>query len=51
MSPSPIIKTLGVFLLVALTACSHAARKVDCDRHLTPINPPNAVNAQAAKNP
>jgi hypothetical protein len=30
---------LGV-LILCLLACTHAARKVDCEAHLTAINPP-----------
>ena len=32
-----------VFLLLGLSACAHHAPKVDCERHLVPINPPNPV--------
>jgi hypothetical protein len=34
---------IGVAMLCVLAACSHQALKVDCDRHLTAINPPTAV--------
>jgi hypothetical protein len=34
---------IGLVLLCLLAACSHQARKVDCDKHLTAINPPTAV--------
>ncbi len=44
------MKKWMLVLLLTLTACSHAARKVECDGHLTPINPPTAV-APAAKTP
>jgi len=27
-------------ILLALSACSHGARRVDCEAHLTPINAP-----------
>lgn len=30
-------------LLLALGACAHHPPRVDCDGHLTPINPPNPV--------
>jgi hypothetical protein len=33
---------LGVLALV-LSACTHGARKVDCEAHLTAINPPTPV--------
>lgn len=32
-----------LLLLTILTACSHQAKKVDCDKHLTAINPPTPV--------
>lgn len=34
-----------IFLVVLslLGACSHQARKVDCEEHLTAINPPTPV--------
>jgi len=34
-----------IFLVVIclLGACSHQARKVDCEEHLTAINPPTPV--------
>jgi hypothetical protein len=41
-----------VLLLTILAACSHQAKKVDCDKHLTAINPPTPVvkaNATAEK--
>ena len=34
---------LGVILLATLSACAHHAKKVDCDKHLTAINPPTPV--------
>ena len=34
------IKFLSLFVLFALTACSHGAPRVDCEAHLTPINAP-----------
>jgi hypothetical protein len=34
---------IGLVLLCLVAACSHQARKVDCDRHLTAINPPTPV--------
>jgi hypothetical protein len=34
---------IGVAMLCVVTACSHQALKVDCDRHLTAINPPMPV--------
>jgi hypothetical protein len=33
---------LAVLLLI-LTACTHGARRVDCEAHLTAINPPTPV--------
>jgi hypothetical protein len=32
-----------LLLLSMLTACAHQAKKVDCDKHLTAINPPTPV--------
>jgi hypothetical protein len=32
-----------VLLLTILGACSHQAKKVDCDKHLIAINPPTPV--------
>jgi hypothetical protein len=39
-----------IFLVVIclLGACSHQARKVDCEEHLTAINPPTPVVKSAA---
>jgi hypothetical protein len=37
-----------VFVLGFLVGCSHQARRVDCDGHLTAINPPNPVVAPAS---
>jgi hypothetical protein len=37
------MKTLFLALLLTLTACAHGARKVDCQAHLTAINPPTPV--------
>jgi hypothetical protein len=34
------MRALFLLLLVVLTACTHGARKVDCEAHLTAINPP-----------
>jgi uncharacterized lipoprotein len=34
---------IGLVLLCLLAACSHQARKVDCDKRLTAINPPTPV--------
>ena len=34
------MRTPLLVLMLALTACSHGARKVDCEAHLTAINPP-----------
>jgi hypothetical protein len=30
-------------LLALMGACSHQARKVDCEEHLTAINPPTPI--------
>jgi len=42
-----------VILLLGLSACAHHAPKVDCERHLVPINPPNPVKTtrEAPANP
>ena len=40
--------TVGLILLGALVACSHQAKKVDCDKHLVAINPPTPVVKPAA---
>jgi hypothetical protein len=37
------MKTLFLALLLILTACARGARKVDCEGHLTAINPPTPV--------
>jgi hypothetical protein len=38
------MKVVGLaLLLLAVSACAHHPSKVDCDGHLTPINPPNPV--------
>jgi hypothetical protein len=37
------MKTPFIALLLILTACTHGARKVDCEAHLTAINPPTPV--------
>ncbi len=38
------MKTIGpVFVLLLVGACAHQAKKVDCDAHLTAINPPTPV--------
>jgi hypothetical protein len=34
------MKTLLLALLLILGGCAHGARKVDCDTHVTAINPP-----------
>ena len=34
---------INLMLALVLAACSHQAKKVDCDRHLEAINPPNPV--------
>jgi hypothetical protein len=34
---------IGLVLLDLLAACSHQARKVDCDKHLMAINLPTLV--------
>jgi hypothetical protein len=39
---------LGVLLLVA---CSHQAKRVECDQHLIPINPPAPVSKDVALKP
>jgi hypothetical protein len=43
----------GVVLILAFTlaACHSGARRVDCDRHLVPINPPAPVVKSAATKP
>jgi hypothetical protein len=42
----------GLLLLAILTACAHQAKKVDCDKHLTAINPPTPVmKAEPASKP
>jgi hypothetical protein len=41
-----VIVPLFVFLLVS--ACAHQPRKVECNAHLTPINPPTPVVKTAA---
>jgi hypothetical protein len=33
----------GFALLLLITGCSHEAKKVDCDAHVTAINPPTPV--------
>jgi hypothetical protein len=33
----------GLVLLSLLIGCSHEAKKVDCDVHVTAINPPTPV--------
>lgn len=30
---------VGLLALATLSACAHHAKKVDCDKHLTAINP------------
>lgn len=37
-----------LFLLLFLGACAHQLRKVDCDKHLTAINPPTPMVKPAA---
>jgi hypothetical protein len=37
------MRTSVIVLLLVLTACAHGARKVDCEAHLTAINPPTPV--------
>lgn len=38
------MRILGILLLLSvLSACSHQAKKVDCDKHLVPVNPPTPV--------
>jgi hypothetical protein len=32
-----------MILMLAIAACSSGARRVNCDRHLVPINPPAPV--------
>jgi hypothetical protein len=34
------MKTLILALLLILGGCAHGARMVDCEAHLTAINPP-----------
>jgi hypothetical protein len=45
------MKVVGLaLLLLAVSACAHNPPKVDCEGHLTPINPPNPV-AKASVGP
>ena len=37
---------IGIVVLYLLAACSHQARKVDCEGRLTTINPPAPVVKQ-----
>jgi hypothetical protein len=32
-----------LFVLLGLSACAHHPVKVDCDKHLTAINPPTPI--------
>ena len=41
------MRTSLFVLLLGLAACTHGARKVDCEAHLTAINPPTPA-AKAA---
>jgi hypothetical protein len=42
------MKTSFLALLLILTACAHGAQKVDCEAHLTAINPPTPVVKMAS---
>jgi hypothetical protein len=37
-----------VFVALGLSACAHHPVKVDCDKHLTAINPPRPIVKTAA---
>ncbi len=39
---------LAMLLLCALSACAHHPPTVDCEGHLTAINPPNPVMKTSA---
>ena len=42
------LKMSLIVLLLVLAACTHGARKVDCEAHLTAINPPTPVLKSAS---
>jgi hypothetical protein len=42
------MRTLSLAVLLIVSACSHGARKVDCEARLTAINPPTPVVKSAA---
>jgi hypothetical protein len=43
------MKTIGpLFVLLGLSACAHHPVKVDCDKHLTAINPATPIGKTAA---
>jgi hypothetical protein len=43
------MKTIWLlFVLLGLSACAHHPVKVDCDKHLTAINPPRPIVKTAA---
>ena len=37
-----------LILILALAACTHHPVRIDCDKHLEAINPPNPVAKDAA---
>jgi hypothetical protein len=41
----------SLLLLSILTACSHEAKKVDCESHLTAINAPTPIVKSDATHP
>ena len=42
---------LLVLTLTFLAACSTSPRRIACDRHLVPINPPAATSSQSGHAP
>ena len=45
--PLGLIAVLGL----SVAACTSGARRVDCDKHLIPINPPAPIASAAARTP
>lgn len=43
MKPSRLRSGFAMIVALAIAACSSGARRVNCDRHLIPINPPAPV--------